>query len=140
MGLCTLAVRECVLVGVLGMEIDKKGNKLEGFGEEVEMAARGFQVRFFRGEVRETESDLQGLLLQVEEVAPGELEEVMMCMNGQAKLSMVKAYWGLFRWRGTNNGFGWSSRSMRDCQGLSWWGLSLSTGRRSCIEALVQCW
>ena len=55
-----------------------------------EMATRGGQARLSRAEVGETEIDGQGLLFQLENVAPGELEEVMVYMDGQAKLSMVK--------------------------------------------------
>jgi hypothetical protein len=54
------------------------------------MATRGGQARLSRAEFGETENDGQGLLLQVEEVAPGELKEVMLYMDGQAKLSIVE--------------------------------------------------
>ena len=48
-----------------------------------EMATRGGQARLSRAEVGETEIDGQGLLFQLENVAPGELEEVMVYMDGQ---------------------------------------------------------
>ena len=55
-----------------------------------EMATRGGQARLSRAEVGETEIDGQGLLFQLENVAPGELEEVMLHMDVLAKLSIVK--------------------------------------------------
>ena len=83
----------CLMLGskvVVVLNMDKAEVVLLFRTEVVEeMATRGGQTRLSRAEVGETG---QGLLFQVEEVAPGEQEDVVVYMDGQgqAKLYMMK--------------------------------------------------
>ena len=56
----------------------------------VEMLTKRDQLRLSRAEGEMREVVVQGLLFQVEEVAPSDLEEVMLSMVWQVKLFMVQ--------------------------------------------------